>query len=188
MKSIRLALGVTATLFGVGLGASSLLTACSRAPEAAAPESKAAPVAGVPGTSGALGEEAEPQTLAEAEALLERSRAELDRLALNVPPPPTVAATPSPAQAPAPAPAAPAAESAPKRAEKATADQASSSASPRDQDGSSGCETACKAFASLDRASEAVCRLDTNGGQRCERARRIRDDARVRIAGCACTK
>ncbi len=180
MKSIRHRSVVTATLIGAGLAAS-LLAACSRAPEAAAPESKAAPAAGLPG-SVVDKEEAEPQTLAEAEAQLERSRLELERLALNAPPAAPVAGT-APAQAPAPATAA---ESAPKRAQKAADDEAS--AGPRDKDTTGGCETACKAFSSLERASDAVCRLDTNGGQRCERARRIRDDARVRVASCACTK
>ena len=40
----------------------------------------------------------------------------------------------------------------------------------------------------LERASDAVCRLDADGGQRCERARRIRDEARLRVASCGCSK
>jgi hypothetical protein len=49
------------------------------------------------------------------------------------------------------------------------------------------CETACKAFSSLERASDAVCRLDTEGGgKRCERAKQIREDAARRISSCSC--
>lgn len=189
MKSMRHALGLTAVWIGLGplaggglLAAVSLLSGCSRAPKAEAPATTSAPAAGVPGSSGLAEQEAEPQTLAEAEALLERSRADFDRVAMSAPPPPpTVAAGAAPAPAPAPA-----AESAPKRAEKASADEAS--AGPRDKDANSGCEMACKAFSSLERASDAVCRLDADGGQRCERARRIRDEARLRVASCSCSK
>lgn len=182
MKSIRQALGFTAVLIALGP-----LAGCSRAPEAAVPASTA-PVPGLPAMSGGLAApEAEPQTLAEAEALLERSRADFDRATAGTPPPPpAVAAETAAPPAPAPAPAAPAGQSAPKRAEKATADEAT--ASPRDASSGGGCETACKAFSSLERASDAVCRLDSDGGQRCERARRIREDARLRVASCACSK
>jgi hypothetical protein len=181
MKSMRHALGLTAVLMGLGP-----LAGCSRAPKAEAPASTSAPAPGLPG-SGLAEPETEPKTLAEAEALFERSRVDFDRVAMNAPPPPPpVAAGAAPAQAPAPVPAAPTTESAPKRAEKAAADEAS--AAPHEKDANGGCETACKAFSSLERASDAVCRLDADGGQRCERARRIRDEARLRVASCGCSK
>jgi hypothetical protein len=146
------------------------------------PESEAAPAAAA-GLPGAPEPEPELRTLDEAEALLEKSRAEIDRLALNTPPLATLSGAPGAVTpAPAPPPAAPKDE-AQKRAEKSAAEDAS----PREQ-GAGGCETACKAFSSLERASDAVCRLDADGGQRCERARRIREDARVRVASCGCPK
>lgn len=186
MKPIHRALGRTALLLGVGL-----LAGCGRAPEAMAPspETKAAPAAIVPATTDdarAAEEESEPRTLAEAEALLEKSRSELESLALNRSMTTISGGAPAnaaPAQAPSPAP--PGAQNAPKRAEKSADEQAEGSARSKD---SNSCETACKAFSSLDRASSAVCRLDADGGQRCERARRIREEARLRVASCSCAQ
>jgi hypothetical protein len=78
------------------------------------------------------------------------------------------------------------------RADKSAADSASSSErgaeeAPRAKEVSA-CETACKAFSSLSRASDAVCRLDEGGGQRCERAKKIREDASRRVASCGCAQ
>jgi hypothetical protein len=152
------------------------------------PESESAPnpppsVPGVPASvqgSTAL-DEAEPATLAEAEAWLEKARADLDRLALNDA---SGGAAPAPAAAPTPAPAAP------PRTEKRAADKAeeAASATQAPEKEPSPCETACKAFSSLMRASEAVCRLDSEGGQRCQRARQIQSDASRRVASCGCSK
>jgi hypothetical protein len=151
-----------------------LTVSCSRAPESSAPKSGGEPAA--PGGALAASPEPEPEptTLAEAEQLLARAQAELDQqLALNQSPAPAAGA-PAPAAAEAPADRA-------QRAEKsAAADEAEAPPPPNP------CETACRAFASLGRASEAVCRLDTQGGQRCERARQIRDDAARRVASCSC--
>jgi hypothetical protein len=163
------------------------LSGCGRAPAAAAPTS-ADPLAPSEEQSGEKGslESSEPATLAEAEQLLERARADLDRLALNEPgaPPATAAGAAAP-PAPAPAPAAEPARD--KRAEKsAAADEAEASAPPAKK--VSTCETACKAFSSLERASDAVCRLDADGGQRCQRARQIREDAARRVQSCGCTR
>lgn len=181
MKSMRRASGCAVGLFLLGsfvLPGCGGMTRKNEAP-AAAPESTAT------GAPGSTNREPEPQTLAEAEALLERSRADLDRLALSAPPPPVAAtagaAAPAAEAAPAPAP-----QSAPRdeaRAEKKAAD----AEAPRAKEVNT-CETACKAFSSLSRASDAICRLDSDGGKRCERARQIQQDAGRRVASCSCTQ
>jgi hypothetical protein len=189
MKTICRAVGCTVVVALLGLA---LLPGCGMSPKAEAPNSatEAAPAPGLPSTGSLTADEAEaePTTLADAEALLEKARADLDRLALNEPGAARGATggAPAPASAPpspSPEPAAPRAEA--KRADKATsADQA---AAPPTKEVNP-CETACKAFSSLTRASDAVCRLDTDGGKRCERARQIREDAAHRVASCGCTK
>jgi hypothetical protein len=126
--------------------------------------------------------EREPTTLADAEALLEQARADLDRLALNEPgAPPAAAGAAAPSAAPAPASS---------RDEASRADKSASAeqASPPPAKQANACETACKALSSLTRASDAVCRLDSDGGKRCERARQIREDASQRVASCGCAR
>jgi hypothetical protein len=136
------------------------LCACGRAKEAEAPSSlEPGPDSGQKSMSGST--DAEPQTLAEAEDMLARARADLDQVALNEP-------------------GAPPATAEEKRAE-------SEAAAPRAKEVSP-CETACRAFSSLERASDAVCRLDNEGGQRCQRARQIREDAARRVQSCGCSK
>jgi hypothetical protein len=186
MKTIRRAVGFTVLVAWLG---PALLPGCSRSPQAEAPSSatEAAPAPGLPSSNGMSAKddaEAEPATLADAEALLERARADLDRLALNEPGAARGATggAPAPASAP-PAPAAPRAEA--KRADKATS--ADEAAAPPAKEVNP-CETACKAFSSLIRASDAVCRLDSDGGKRCERARQLREDAAQRVASCGCAK
>ena len=183
MKSIRLISGFAAALLSLNL-----LVACGMAPKAEAPP----PGAAEPATTAQ--DEREPTTLAEAEALLEKARGDLDRLALNEPAAPPPAAAPpaaagaaTPSSVPTPAPRMEA-----ERADKSAADSASSSErgaeeAPRAKEVSA-CETACKAFSSLSRASDAVCRLDEGGGQRCERAKKIREDASRRVASCGCAQ
>jgi hypothetical protein len=128
--------------------------------------------------------------LADAEALLEKARADLNRLALN-----DSVAAPAAAGAAAPPPASVQVAPAPARDEARRSDKSASSSA----DGAPApttapakevttCEMACKAFSSLTRASDAVCRLDTDGGKRCERARQIREDASHRVASCGCSK
>lgn len=159
-------------LLGLALG-------CARGAESS-PKSSGEPAA--PGGALAASPEPEPEpaTLAEAEQLLARAKAELDQLALNQAPA-------SAAGAPAPAPATAAPEAPADRAQRAeksaAADEAEAPPAPAPPNP---CETACRAFASLGRASDAVCRLDSQGGQRCERARQIRDDAARRVASCGC--
>ncbi len=162
-----------------------LLAGCGR--ELSAP--KSAPAQGIPATAAPQEEtDAEPATLADAEALLEKARVRLDRLALNESPSAPAAA------AGASVPSASRAESTPSapRDEGRRADKSSSADSaappPAPAKEANSCETACKAFSSLARASDAVCRLDTDGGKRCERARQIREDASHRVASCGCAK
>jgi hypothetical protein len=181
MKSIRRAVGRVGWLFALGLAAG-----CGMAPKAEAPSSggQAAPAEAAPTSTQAATEEREPATLADAEARLESARADLDRLALNQPEAlqseAAGAAAPPPAAAPSPAPSRDEA----RRADKSAADDAEK---PQAKEVSA-CETACKAFSSLTRASDAVCRLDTEGGRRCERAQQIRQDASRRVASCGCAK
>jgi hypothetical protein len=187
MKTIRRAVGCTVVV--ALLGGLALLPGCGMSPKAEAPRSapegvpaQAAPTSSLTAKDDA---EAEPATLADAEALLERARADLDRLALNEPGAAhraTGGGAPAPASAP-PAPAPPRAEAKP--AEKAAS--ADGVAAPPAKEVNT-CETACKAFSSLTRASDAVCRLDTDGGKRCERARQIREHASHRVASCGCSK
>lgn len=161
-----------------------LAVACGRAQDAPAPQAPASEAAPSSLAGAAAEPEPEPQTLAEAEALLDKARADLDRLALNEPASPSEAAAGVPARVPA-APAPPAANrSEEKRADQAATDQAEA---PPAKKQASVCETACKAFWSLERASDAVCRLDTEGGgKRCERAKQIREDAARRVSSCSC--
>jgi hypothetical protein len=107
---------------------------------------------------------AEPRTLEEAEAALERARAELSALTVAEGPPGAAGAplSPPPATAPAPAPAEPARPSDP-------------------------CATACRAFGSLLRAKDAVCRLEAPRGERCARAEDIVREAEGRVRSCACS-
>jgi hypothetical protein len=52
--------------------------------------------------------------------------------------------------------------------------------------GSSGCAEACKAFASLQRAADAVCRLAGDDTRRCKKARETVEENERRIATCGC--
>lgn len=187
MKTIHRAVGCAVVLAAFGL-----LSACGMSPKAEAPTSEVTPVPGTPGVNQAAEEEGagEPATLADAEALLERARADLNRLALNdqLAPPAAGAAAPPPASvqmAPAPSPSRPRDEA--RRAEKSSSASADAAPAAPAKEASS-CETACKAFSSLTRASDAVCRLDTEGGKRCDRARQIREEASQRVASCGCAK
>jgi hypothetical protein len=49
------------------------------------------------------------------------------------------------------------------------------------------CETACKAFLSLERAAVAICRLGGDADSRCTLARRTVEKNRQRISECACS-
>lgn len=49
------------------------------------------------------------------------------------------------------------------------------------------CESACKAFASLERAAKGVCRLTKDDDARCVRAKEIVEENRTRVAACKCS-
>jgi hypothetical protein len=184
-----------------------LLAGCARA------ENEKAPATAAPPPTAAAAPAAEPapapavankpasaddlQTLESAEAALERARSELDQA--------TVAfydtrdrgsnadEERAPGSARASGAAAPAKRetrrqagsgavaSAPKAAEKA----APSDAAALSEEGNA-CETACKAWASLLRAKDAICRLDSPTGARCSRAQGVVRDAESRVSVCNC--
>ena len=52
----------------------------------------------------------------------------------------------------------------------------------------SACTTACQAFASVQRAAQAVCELAGESHQRCTQARRIKDASAKRVEPCGCKR
>jgi hypothetical protein len=108
-----------------------------------------------------------------AERALNQAKSDLDRLAL--------AGTPATVGRAAPADGARAEKKDAKAGQAPTAAGAAASSAP-----SALCENACRAFASLSRAANAVCRLDGNGGSHCSRAKRVVADSQQRVASCAC--
>lgn len=156
---------------------------------AGAPESPAAPESQAPAQPGygmappAPADEAKPGTpssatpalgdraaddgytsLAEAEAALEKARAELGA--------PRAEARP--------------AESQPEKAKRPSTAPAGGAAPLAE--GAERCVNACKAFASLKRAASAVCRLAGDTNARCKRAQTIVQDSEARVAVCKCDK
>lgn len=117
-----------------------------------------------------------PQTLAEAEAALEQARQEL--YALREGGPAGAGQAAPPASAPADA------------EERDDAPRALESEQPvlEQQRAASPCQTPCKAFSSLLRAKDAICRLEEPRGPRCERAESIVRDAELRVQSCACPR
>jgi hypothetical protein len=178
-----------------------LLSACARAPEAAAPaaSSKAAAEATANASAGPAGQafapppspvspaappglddkdekaaapaEEEFTNLEAAERALNQAKADLDRLALAEPS--AIVGRPRAAdRVPE--------RKAPKGAESPSAGAQASSAP------SALCENACRAFTSLARAAGAVCRLDGKSGAHCAHAKRVVADSQPKIAHCAC--
>jgi hypothetical protein len=150
-----------------------LAVSCARARASEAPASAPAEPQGeaAPQPAGiATTDAATPsyQTLAEAENALEKAKAEIEQLAFAQPPPSSVSA------------------GAPPSAKKEGADKAAEA--PGEQRADSGCGNACRAFASLLRAANAVCRLDAEGGDRCARAKLVVSDAERRVSSCGCPR
>ena len=122
------------------------------------------------------------QSLDEAVAEFERAKAELDgALALNANAPKGGSGA---GAAPAPAPAR-------ARPRASTGDRAEAAEAPKDKpakkaEAETSCQTACRAFASLERAADSVCRLAGNGDARCARAKEIVTAAVPRVASCGC--
>lgn len=141
-------------------------------PEAASPKDEAAPAASHEermraGSSNAYSQHADDLETAQAE--LERARVELNRaLTVRAPRPSSGGGAPAAASRGAAADAAP-----PAKAEKKSAE--------------SSCSTACRAFASLERAASAVCRITGEKDGRCSHAHAVLADAKQRVAVCTCT-
>jgi hypothetical protein len=106
--------------------------------------------------------------LESAQAELEHARVELNR-ALSARAPRAKSGGGAPAAASRGA----AADAAPAKAEKKSAE--------------SSCATACRAFASLERAADAVCRITGEKDGRCAHAHAVVSDAKQRLAVCTCT-
>ncbi|MBK7584176.1 MAG: hypothetical protein IPI67_28745 [Myxococcales bacterium] len=105
-------------------------------------------------------------SLAEAEAALDRARAEL-----------------GPATPPTPGARAKTSETANKKPAKPA--PSGGEAEPLAA-GTDRCVSACKAFASLKRAGSAVCRLAGETNERCKRARGIVQESETKVAVCKC--
>ena len=190
---------VVVVLIGACATSSETRNAPAAAPASAAP-TPAAPAPEAAPKSAVAFDDSNFATIEEAEAALERARADLDRLALlerGAPgavaeAPAAAAAPPPPARATSGAGASDTAHADKKegRARAAKPKGSLEAEAPAEQaapqKSESPCETGCKAFASLMRAKAAVCRLDTPGGTRCTRAEDIARDAEVRVRSCAC--
>jgi hypothetical protein len=83
-------------------------------------------------------------------------------------------------------PAAPSASPAPEAPGKAGSEAQQPEAKASD-DLALRCETACKAFLSLERAAAAICRLGGEADARCTRAKSTVEKNRQRISECACS-
>lgn len=120
-------------------------------------------------------DEEELTSLAQAEALLEKARAELGLPGADGKPADASEAKSDKKGASKPAPA-PKASAAP-----------TGGAAPLAQ-GTERCVNACKAFASLKRAAAAVCRLAGDSNARCKRAQAIVQESEARVAVCKCSE
>jgi hypothetical protein len=172
---------------------------CGRAAQPAAQPGAETPTSTAASPQG----ESASETLEQAEAELEQARLQLAQLGVGLSAPPAAPAEeaasaargPAPnAQAdkkaepkekrraaePAPSPPASRAQGRPEKSLGATEDQESA----RDENA---CLNACKAYASLVRAKNAVCRLDVPNGPRCARAESIVRDATPQVQSCQCT-
>lgn len=132
----------------------------------------------------------EPTTLDDALARFQRASADLDAqlgpLAAAQPGyaqqqgyPASTGSAPQAAPTQAPEPAAPAAGA-------PAADAAVSERADKAEGVDSRCAHACKAFDSLSRAADAICRIAGERDERCTRARDTRDQNRARVQSCGC--
>ncbi len=168
-----------------------LLPGCGRhasESETTLPERAPAQAAPPPLASTAAEEPEQPATLEEAEAALARAQTELEAalgpIAFATPPPAAADQASGAAPAPAPKAGAPAQErAAPSKAQRPEGEASRAESASKKE--ASDCALACRAFQSLNRAVDAVCRLDT-GGERCSRARRVAADAQAKVASCSC--
>jgi hypothetical protein len=141
----------------------------SPAPGYAAPPPPPAPEA--PASTAAEREEAPTfHTLEQAEAALEQAQAELASVW------PELGTGKSKAGPAAQAPA------------RRSADEGKAESSAGANADASRCETACRAFSSLERAAGAVCRLAGDGTDRCTRARQLVASNQKRVSHCGCAR
>lgn len=106
--------------------------------------------------------ETEPATVAEATARVEQARSDLDQ-AFRAP-----SATPAQPTAP---------QSQPSHVP---------GTEPAGAQPDSACARACRAFASMERAVAAVCRLAGEADAKCTSAKKVLDENTVRVKACAC--
>jgi len=118
--------------------------------------------------------EAEFTSLEAAERALNQAKADLDRLAFAEPAP-TVARNATADRA---------AEK--KKDSKPAARAPSTAGAAAPAKSNAVCEDACRAFSSLNRAANAVSRLDGSSGTHCTRARHVLADAQQRVSSCSC--
>jgi hypothetical protein len=147
---------ILVTLAGCG-GAAAPSTPQTPEPAAEAPAEAEAP------SSASEKQGADFESLDQAESALQQAQAELD--AFSAP----AAATPSSGEA---------------EADEARASRAAPAAAGGA--GPSRCTTACQAFASLERAARAVCRIAGDSDARCARGKSAVDSYRSRVAACGC--
>ena len=144
---------------------------------AAAPEPAPPPPAGPQGLDQPKSKKAQHDTadftnLEDAERALNQAKADLDRLALAEPAP-SIGRNATEDRA---------AEKDSKSARRAPS--AAGAAAPTKSNAV--CDDACRAFSSLTRAANAVCRLDGSSGSHCTRAKHVLSDAQQRVASCSC--
>ncbi|NOU35087.1 MAG: hypothetical protein HOO96_44920 [Polyangiaceae bacterium] len=125
----------------------------------AAYESKAPSAEPTPHTA-----ESEPATVAEATARVDQARAELDQ-ALHAP-------SATPAQ--------------PTQPQSQPSHVPMPGTEPAGVQPESPCARACRAFASMERAVAAVCRLAGDADAKCTSAKKVLDENMVRVKACAC--
>jgi len=136
-----------------------------------------APAAGLPGLDGsnskAAEDEAEFSNVEAAERALNQAKADLDRLALAEPAK-TVGRSST------------AKRDSEKKDTKPAERAPSATGAAAPMRSNAVCEDACRAFSSLTRAANAVCRLDGSSGAHCTRAKHVLADAQQRVASCSC--
>lgn len=109
-------------------------------------------------------------TLEAAENALNQAKADLDRLALAEPTPELGRSS----------------NGADKKAARRGAASGAGAGAPASSAPNGQCENACRAFASLTRAANAVCRIDGDSGTHCSHAKHVVSDSERRVANCTC--
>lgn len=82
--------------------------------------------------------------------------------------------------------AAPPAAAAPPRSRRANAADEAPKGKAEKKRSETSCQTACRAFQSLGRAADSICRLAGDEDERCGRAREVVTQAERRVTACGC--